>query len=864
MMRALSPWVLALIVIAACSRAQTGVQPRTFDRAGAITFTCFDREERVAVPLDEQCTTIDADVRFAMVALVTQTSRGEVASVDLASGRVLDTNDAVPGFTFQRVLPVPIGITLRPDRPTFTYVASFGARRVQAVPTERFLPGATPSDAVPHEVELPGPPTDLVISPDGSALFVSVPETWLHVPPGDAAVPLDATFDAGVEPDADAAMAPEAGLDADVDTDAGLDGSMPDDGGPDADGGPDDGGPNGDGGTAGTESGAVFRIPLDAEGTMGTPERLGFRAPEAPPDLRDLPSLPPSADVSAYQHACIPAGALDPDPPSSDLAPPPLDTNVDVAGAHPVAMEVDALGNVLLVADDRLPLIHRFDISTAAPEPMAPLVVGVATRDLALTPPVPARPGEDTPGARYLFALDDNDESVLVVDYTAGSPSEGAVLPVSTGGPRPDRLLLPTGVRAIEVITPSYEATATEAIATLCTPGSDLADAAAPLQLRGVFLVAGSSDGSLRTVDVHDLDLPCRGYPDCEGVPEGQSVFVRRHSPRIQQVPAIPFVLTAAPLFRFAGTSTRVAEDGTVETGDAPGLAPFDACPDGMRQGFPELGLPPLACLPEDAWMHRAQRWLATWEGPIPGASGRGFLRDDGWFDAPGGTLCGRGVLGSDDAPVDPDPDAIPYGGDALVITSTLDEGAPGECRVFEGQAPAFRIRSVRQTRLELGPALGDYTLEQVRRCFAGTLSYAVRTSDAYTVAGSLSGFQHRRMATADGTCATDDNRDPRLRGRAFDGEPFRNTQVAFQLRPVDGTASALPPGTQLELQVDVGGAFSPQVAQLGERAGTTVPVLPSTIRFNPLNGRVYVVDAASRGLLEVDPQPLRLTRPFE
>lgn len=857
MRRMAATWRLVSLALCAvaCGRADTGVQPSTFDRANAVAFTCLDKEEGILVPLDENCATIDPDARYATIALVAQTARGQVASVDLATGRVLDNNPAVPGFNFYVVLAKPSGLAVRPDQPTFTYVASFGTSRVQAVPTDRLVPGALPTGAMPHDVILPGPPTDIAMAPDGNALFVAVPET--RVPPelDDAGVPMDATmpvdaapFDAGAEdggPDGSSDGAPEDGSLEDADVDGGT---------------VDAGGTEGEGDLA--AAGGVFMIPLDAEGRLGDPVPLDLHAAVDPPDLRDLAELPPSADVGVTELACTPEPVAPPRP-TAGLAPPEPLPGMDMAQAHPVALEMDPFTDILLVADDRLPLIHRIDVSTTPPMALPPWSVGAPTRGLALTPPVPVRPGEDAPGARYLFAIDDRDESVLVVDYTEGAASEGAVLPVSTSGSRTDRLMLPSGVTAIGILTPGYDALDPGAPGPRCTPGSDLEENAGAPQLRGVFLAAGLSDGTLRIVDVHDLDLECRGFPDCAGLDEDQAVFSRRHAPRIQQAPANSFILTSPPLFRFRGASSRVAPDGTMETGEAPGMIPFDACPEGTRQAFPLDTGDPVACVAADPWALRAQRWLAVWQGLIPGTGNQGFLRQDDSMDVPGGALCARGVVGSEDPPTD-----LPfYPGDALVITASVPAEAPADCASLEdleGQDLAFRIRAVRQTGLDLAEPLGDYSLDDVRRCFAQPVTFQVRTSGAFTVAGAVSGFLHRRRADQDGACVTDETRDPFLRGRALEGEPFQNTQLAFQIRPLEDTADALAPDVPLELQLDVGGASTTQHVQLGVRANVTVPVLPAAVEFNPVLGRLYVVDTANRGLLEIDPQPLRITRPFE
>ncbi|MFW6086897.1 MAG: YncE family protein, partial [Myxococcota bacterium] len=669
----------------------------------------------------------------------------------------------------------------------------------------------------------------------------------------------------------------DGGVDAGGADDAGTDAGT-DAGGSDAGA---DGGGTPDGGTDGDPcEGRVYRIPLGPGGTMGEPE-TALVGPEAPlPDPVDLSALPdpfpPSADADAYEFECSPIDMTDvPD----DVAPP--DPTPGTA-FRPVALTLDEERGHLLVSDEGLPLIHRIDASTSTV--LAPIAVGVPTRAVAVTPEVPAAADapEGAETARYLYAIDETDRSVLAVDYTEGAASFGAVLPVTDGRRTRDRVVLPADARFLEVVTPGYPGP-------MCTPGSEADEARNPSQFRGVFLVAGLADGTLRTVDIHDLDLTvsdgtgsdqgCLTCPtDAPGLDgdADRQWFLRRHSPRITELAGFTFRLRSEPRFRVDGVTHSVRPDGTTEEDEAPDLSPLevgspeDPCPDGMtpaRMADVDEVDDALICLRADPWVTRSQQWQAEWEGTItPTLSGR--LPDNApILEVTEGALCARGVIGATDVS-DPASDATlaGYPGDVAVITSSLPATTEGDpaCEQFAGddrEDMEFRIADAQQTRLELDP-LGDASLELVRQCFPGAVGFRVRTDDVYSVIGEVSGFRHsieENVAAGDGSCVVAAGLDGGARGRATPGEVFTNAEVAFRTDDVPGADQSVL------LEFDVTGGPDPSGLPLGTQSdGTRVPVLLSAGRFHPLNERLYVVDLANRGLVEMGLQPFRLLRTFE
>lgn len=767
-MRSSAGALLAVLTAAAplagCGDDPVLVTPASFERAGDVDFACFELVGglHAVVPLSRCARPADGgdlDPSLSLTALVTQTSRGEVAAVDLTDNLVLDSDVRVPGFTFVRVGEVPSAIVVPAVDPQITYVASFGASVVQAIPTSRFRPDATGEVSAPEPVALPGGPVALALSPDESRLYAAVPE-----------------------------------------------------------------------------AGAVYEMVIRG-GTLGEPREIPL-----PPDLVD-----PATATGAFEgdRRVCPAAVTLQDP----LDPGPRDPTALGEASWPVAFAVDEERDWLFVADERRPIVHVIDLSAEPAAPIAQIAVGVPTRALALTPSVPAGlVGDASLGARFLYAIDALDQSVLVVDATDGD-GFGAVLPVNVRpGAAADRLDLDPGARTLEIVTPGFPGDACD------TSDADALDEIGPGRMRGVFLVAGLQDGTVRFVDVHDLDAGCRGGASCEATDLESEVYIRRHRPRIGALIVDGIRLSAAPTFTFAGRSERILSDGQSDGELAPGLAPLGGCPQEMLQVFPDAEEGgPLVCSIADPWAASEERWTMTWEGAIPRASG-GVGRFDrevpSRFVARGARFCARGVSGGDE--------------EQLVILSDVPPSAPDGCALdlgadASGLRPtiAFSVAEAHQPPdsqdhfLVLGAPLGAYTLERVRQCFPELIEYEIRSRGAYTVAGSVAGYLHEVEADEAGRCFLPDGA-PRA-GRAFPGEPFDNGLVRFQIEPFDATPSPedvtalemVVTGVPLSIAVDAG-------------------ALPQSLRFNPPDQMLYAIDSSDDGLVQIQLDPLDRLRNFE
>jgi hypothetical protein len=625
-------------------------------------------------------------------------------------------------------------------------------------------------------------------------------------------------------------------------------------------------------------AGAIAQVAVSADGTLD-----GASLVVLPLDPDPLNALGPSSadEVSPYERVC-----------------PPLRNYVDATGvtpsagpataSTPVKLEVDSSSSppVLLVADETSPVIHRLEVLPTGAGALQGVAVDVPTVDLAVTPPVASDLDATSVDRRYVYAIDATDGSVLAVDYSPGSPTFGAILAVSVGTMRPDRIGYREPARAIEVITPELESFGTLG---LCSPTEpERADDASPSALRGVFLTVALENGLVSVVDVWDLEATCRGGLDCQNPANSNDVEVaiRRHRPRLATFITERPVVTGAPSLSFETSPGLLDEQGEPSSGPGPGLAPVDCASEftpNSVPGFPDDGTS-LICLRDDPWAGVNQRFTAIFDGIIPlSAGGNGLLVDAGGgafrFEAPHAAFCEVGVLGGADVtasalgPVDPE---AGYGGDQLEITGDLppdieaDAEAFAECEPFDlpndGSSSdrdpiVFQVLAANQNELTVS-ALGDTDPAAILRCFPHPTAYRVRTRDAYMVAASGLPMRHRVVSEA-GECRVDTATYPVVPGdpdsyrnfRAFPGQTFIHPLVAFEI--VEREAS-LALGQESQLVFDVTRYPTQLALDLG-----AVPIVAS-MRWNAVDDRLYVVDEGQYQVAQIETDAFGILRFFD
>ncbi len=623
-----------------------------------------------------------------------------------------------------------------------------------------------------------------------------------------------------------------------------------------------------------------FAVPTDA--------LLPRAAP--PPAAADTPSLamcPPDLPLR----------------PVATIDPPELVTPV-AEDFFPWAFERDPSAGLLYVADVGAPRIHRF--RTRPPFGFEPSIAADGpTSALAITPPVPSAQG-GAPDARYLYAVDASDGSVMVYDVSdPTAESFGSLLPVDVEGAIGDRLAIPVAARALEVldVRPTVEA---------CVPGMPREPSVAPLVLRGVFLAVGAADGTMRIVDVYDRDAACRGEArgasgeaacSVRGNGADDTVLIRRHRPRFAGFIRQAVTVRDAPRGRTTTTSGPyspqvVGSEVLARAVDgAPDLAPV-ACESGLGPLYFD-GTTSFVCGVVDPWSVLEETWSLRWEGTIQGAVSVGNLALDGETIVLDTRLdaCARGIVGPDGVrdlsgsapelvgfPVAGSADAAPYPGDAIAITSGLpgdlgrDPGClelvggmgmsqadlviPIEAVITRGgmmSVPGEPIAPYR-TRFVLRPLSpgGASRAEEVFRCFGDELvDFEVRTRNAFAVAGSRTGFRARVVRSeVDGHCVFDPDDDlVRRQGRAGAGVAFQGERLAVLARR--------PTGDGAVVELDIDGAPAPLAVNIGSACGTgTATALPVDILWSATDQRVYVLDELRRGLVRLNTPALTVATP--
>lgn len=885
-------WLAVACAAVGCADQTPPPPEPSFERPGDVAFVCLRTDGERHVPErfdandpDSPCANRrDRSDAYAMHALVTQTTRGEVAVVNLETGRVRDSRRDVPGYTFVPVGEFPSAIIVPPNHPEVVYVANFGSRDIYALSTSTMIDLNAGESAVLQVVpvrvpmgddSMRGGPKDMVLSPSGDALLVAVPElsTVLRMPIRDC-------------------VAPE---------------------------------------TECILSDQIQAIP------MGESLRRTLAAP-APP-----------ADPEPYQMHC---GDFEPTAPSPG-APPELPADLDTIEARPYGLAVDPFcagggtgcAGRVFVADAALPLIHVIDLAGFDAGPLAdpaaavidPWVSGAPTLDVAVTPRVPRSIGASGDDTQYVYAIDNTDATVLVMQ-------DGVLLhPGADPSQRPDRVPLGRATAnafgapramTLEVVTPRFDETrAGDQYLGADECGGAGGGEPTPRRLSGVFLTVATSDGLVFVVDVHDMELaPGPGAEEpCRRCPTGDAPLLVRHRPRLADNyldvrddgrGALSATRAQADLV-FDGRSYRVRPDGTSPNPTLPDLACIacsvpllrafpesrsladagaaadpgepDDTPQGVDGGAPDQAqscpaeAPALICATGDPWLSQDRNWTLTYEGAIPFDNGES-IGHRGQFRTPdadaskniSGTLefiseldfCKNGVIGDDDAPEG-------VRGDALLITAALPDKSRypadftrqqrDDCAALRAALdddPDYRIRFGIRRAYRDYLVLEERTLDRaddvppgydtIVKCMNGRLmTFQVQTRDAYRVQGSLSGFQSPTVATGPShRCVPDPDADPLLQGRAVHGRVFRNRFFELLIQAPRSGAEP-PPGANLVIQALSGAApVLHNVAPLADDPS----IVPAELRYLDIEERLFLVDSHQLGLVPIGLDPLQIS----
>jgi hypothetical protein len=694
-----------------CTQQTEQVAVRSLERSGRAAFVCLaapGTRPTAALPL-ERCAGTSADTAddFGvdqagtttvphLYALVTQTTRGEVALVDTtaASGNIVDEEPGVPGANFLPIGAQPTDIAATPGgTATFVGVAEIGREAIFALPSAAIRPSERTSEPA----------------------LSSWPACRLPAAPGELLVVVDPSKDGA--------------------TRATCDGAYTVDPPP----------------LANPSHGDLSREGPGREKLFVTlPDLGGFAVIDAQTVLDREAGTFDACPIERWvplQVELPPPGPKGPTPaPSAGCVQPPVDPPAVIAAPRPRPAGIALAGNRLFVADLAAPVVHVVDIPTPCEPVERPPLLPTDARDpsrLVVTSRVATTPAPTAGLKRYVYALDVEDGSTMAFDVSDDSASR---YPLQRPHPEwnpfqpPDRVKYTAPPQDLLVITRDVPvtnpATGAASAGLRCNPDPSLpvcgttsdppsgcdprtlyraagcdgaaelnactyASGAGPTTLRGTFGFVLLSSGQIGVVDIDDLDAACRapqtltasaGCGDATGsglatTREVSCNIVEPNAPRSaeyavasDQVGHRAPGVASLPLL-YDKTGALVASDATA---DSRGSLPFMVAPlSATGTTPPELAVGSnlerlagddgagvesrssagtttketqrryaLAMNVEDPRVHISdQNWVVAWEGGVADYSSRltnlrlapGGAPEDGLYD-PNGRYCDAGI----------------------------------------------------------------------------------------------------------------------------------------------------------------------------------------------------------------------------
>ncbi|HVW25966.1 MAG TPA: hypothetical protein VHC69_11400 [Polyangiaceae bacterium] len=521
----------AALCSAGCTQTTQPVVLRSLEASGRFSSLCLgSRDDTTSTyPLWEPRNLQDCpDTSFAdgedrhAFSMVTQTTRGEVALVDLTLELVSDSEPTIPGYNFVTVGAQPTGIVSTPGSlATFVGVAEPGKEGIFALPTSCVVPRQTNAPlrdlTTWPACRLPSAPGELALVIDAPP-DDSNPDVYRQTCSGDTTP---------------TTPAPQSATDA-----------------------------NGNPRECPADLSQETQQPGRRKILVSLPERKSI----AVIDAQDLLDRPAGEYAPCVFDEEIRLGSYKPDPnhPITQVEPADLKAlgGMVTGLAHPQPPDEfePSLGGFaqiedtttkehrLFVADLNAPVIHEVDTGdVCAPKEtdfLYPVAFGdpgriVTTTRLAASP-LTIPPGDQpvTAGNRYLYAIDQFVGSVMMFDVSPGSTNRtpllrthAALLPFE----QPDRLDFGSPARDVAFALRDHvqvdPATGSQRFGQFCNPdpsispldpgalyrpAADLSTGASPSFLRGVFGFAALDNGHVAVVDVQDFDAPCRRpiYPN--------------------------------------------------------------------------------------------------------------------------------------------------------------------------------------------------------------------------------------------------------------------------------------------------------------------------------------------------------------
>jgi hypothetical protein len=499
--------ICAVLGAVDCSPTPVAVAVRSLERSGKVAFACIQNPaaDKPGIPMDACVRYLnpgDVTVSYYGVphalGLVTQTTHGEVAVVDLTAASVLDLDPTTPGYNFFPVGANPTDIVTTPGgNAAFVSSAEPGREGIFALPMSTILKpifGPNGNAAGPrHLTDLPA--CSLPSAPEAMAIATR---------PSSGELRCDGTKRVN-------APAPGADLSGEAAAYGNLELIV-------------------------TLPELSMLVVIDAQELLARPPGSFESCPieKVIPLDNAIPAAqvptPPVSDAGAADGGAPDAAKIDP----ICMSPVAFPTFNPVEEAHPYALALADDGR-LYVTDDRVPKIHVLDMADPcdpkARDPLRPVSFvdpwrQVLTRAIAVSPIT-------SDDKRFVYATDIKDNaSVMVFDVSDGATATTPIVRSDLARnlyERPDRIAVGSPVKSIafarhgDVNASTGSATGITVSGRPCDPndgdpnyplkprpGSNSTTGAAPRNLRGIFAFLLLGNGHVVVVDVDDFDAPCR------------------------------------------------------------------------------------------------------------------------------------------------------------------------------------------------------------------------------------------------------------------------------------------------------------------------------------------------------------------
>lgn len=436
---------------------------------------------------------------------------------------------------------------------------------------------------------------------------------------------------------------------------------------------------------------------------------------------------------------------------------------------------------------------------------IAGLLSGVAVKDVAITS-----------SGDYLYGVDRDDGTVHAVDMTTG-------LEIDTTGGNP---LVKQG--AIELDGRANDVTILDL---------DFGDEVDPRTFRGTFAFIVASNGRVYVVDIDDLNCP-----DCPS-------HVLRNANDDE---------SSAPFWR--AQPSIFAEEAQVQYVEFPSGFPSpdrfdDTLPpsDAFMYGISFFPYDPWSDVEDEPDIRRAvtQQWKIVYEGALPSSGGiGGNVEEGGVFTDSGLPFC---VVGVRD-------------GDILVIDDAPSPVVDAECN-YPDDGVEYRITQATMNELHIEPFEnpdGNVYDLPTEECFPFAVRYHVHVKDHWVVVGGATGYLNDWGTDDFGRCVDklppcsswEEEDCTLLHGRTVEDSFFVNPYIKFKLIAMrGGDSERISPKDKTEYIYQAASGFEP--------LSLSVARMPVNLNYMSWNNSLYISDAATEGLVELNLEEFFVTNKY-